>query len=173
MTSTSLATGCTRCWWLHWRTVKLRNMYLFCISCKWIVSTIKVPTLVVIIPSLVSGSVGIYSYSLSQTLLFPLLLLLLLLLLYIENCFGLNILFKYKNVFILNVYRPFTIKQRACKKIHKVRTLGLKSLQWEMHRGNTGRIISRRILIAFSLTEFHLNSYHGRNPTEFNRLAVL
>ena len=33
-TSTSLATGCTQCWWLHWRTVKLRNMYLFCISCK-------------------------------------------------------------------------------------------------------------------------------------------
>jgi len=46
MTSTSLATGCTQCWWLHWRTVKLRNMYLFCISCKQIVVAIKVPTLV-------------------------------------------------------------------------------------------------------------------------------
>jgi len=32
-TSTSLVTGCTQCWWLHWRTVKLRNMYLFCINC--------------------------------------------------------------------------------------------------------------------------------------------
>jgi len=29
-----MAMGCTQCWWLHWRTVKLRNMYLFCISCK-------------------------------------------------------------------------------------------------------------------------------------------
>jgi len=33
-TSTSLATGCKQCWWLHWRTVKFQNMYLFCISCK-------------------------------------------------------------------------------------------------------------------------------------------
>jgi hypothetical protein len=38
--------GCTQCWWLQWGTVKLWNMYLFCIRCKYIVATVKVPALI-------------------------------------------------------------------------------------------------------------------------------